>query len=89
MTHHSSTAVGGRILSLTMTMTHSDEVTNGSRKPGPTDVGAGVTTQKESLESVRLAQEARRTLGALYKTVHGVTSREKKKTNRRMLDKFI
>ena len=32
------------MLTLTMTMTHSDEVTNGSQKPGPTDVSAGVMT---------------------------------------------
>ena len=39
-----------------MTMTHSDEVTNGSQKPGRTDVSAGVmTTQKESVKPVRLA----------------------------------
>ena len=50
-------------------MTHSDEVTNGSQKPGPTDASAGLITptQTESVESVRLAQQARRTLGALYK----------------------
>ena len=35
--------------------------------------------KKESVKSVRLAQQARKTLGALYETVRRVTCREKKK----------
>ena len=34
-------------LTMTMTMTHSDEVTNGNQKPGPTDVSAGVMTPRK------------------------------------------
>ena len=49
-----------------MTMTHSDEVTKGGQKPGTTDMSVGVITpQKESVESVRLVQQAARTPGAL------------------------
>ena len=54
---------------MTMTMTHSDEVTNGSQKPD---------------QSVRLAQQARRTLGALFKK-ECTESRHAKQNNRRML----
>ena len=59
-------------------MTHS-EVANVNRKPGPTDLSAGVMTphEKESDMSVRLAQRARKTLGTLFNTVYRVT-REKK-----------
>ena len=45
----------------TLTMTHSDEVTNESQIPGPTYVSAGVMTpHKESVESARIAQQARK-----------------------------
>ena len=53
---------GKQLPPLTMTQTH-------SQIPGPTDVSAGVMTphKKESVESVRLAQQAKKTLAALYK----------------------
>ena len=49
---------------MTVTMTHSDEVTNGSQKPGPTDVSAGVTTphKKNSQVSVPCSDSAQRVL---------------------------
>ena len=55
---------------MTMKM-HTRMVPNASQKPGPTDVSAGVMTprKKESVKHVRLAQQARKTLGALCKTV--------------------
>ena len=34
-------------MTMTMTMTHSDEVTNGSQKPGSSDVSAGVMTLRK------------------------------------------
>ena len=66
-------------MTMTMTMTHSDEVTNGSQKPGRTDVSAGVMTPHEkkllSLHAV-LSRQGR--LLVLYiKTVRRVTCREK------------
>ena len=69
-------------------MTHSSEVTNGSQKPGSTDVSAGVMTpRKKSVEPVRLALQARKTLGALYETVRRVCV-EKKPTGK-CCDKFV
>ena len=61
---------------MTMTMTHSDEVTNGSQKPSPTDVSAGVITpRKKNLLSLYALQGG--LLGALKKSV---TSRKTKQT---------
>ena len=63
---------------MTMTMTHSDEVINGSQNPGPTDVTAGVMTpHKKNLRSVYVvAQQARKTLGALCEIVRRVTCQQ-------------
>ena len=60
-------------------MTHSYEVCNANQEPGPTDMSAGVMTpqKKESEMSVRLALQARKTLGAPCETVRRVMCREK------------
>ena len=73
-----------------MTMTHSDEVTNGSQKPGPTDVSAGViAAQKKNLLSLyALLSKQGGLLVLCIKTVHRVTSRKTKPTSA-CCDKFI
>ena len=70
---------------MTLTMTHSDEVTNGSQKPGPTDVSAGVMTpHNKNLWSLYALLS--RQGGLLVLCIMQCTeSRVWKKTNWRML----
>ena len=58
---------------MTMTMTHSDHQRKSETWPYGRDCWGHDSTQKESDTSVRLAQQARKTLGALYETVRRVT----------------
>ena len=70
-------------MTMTMTMTHSDEVTNGSQIHGPADVSAGVMTprKKNRLSLYALLSKQGGLLVLCIKTVHRVASRAKKKQN--------
>ena len=66
---------------MTMTMTHSDEVTNWSQNLAPRTLllGSWPYAKKKIVKPVRFARQAKKTLGALYKTIRWVMCREAKK----------
>ena len=70
--------------------THSDEVTDGSQKPGSTDVSVGVIIphKKNLLSLYALLSRQGGLLVLCIKTVHRVTSRKTKPTGV-CCDKFI
>ena len=66
-----------------MTMTHSDEVANGSQKPGPADVSAGVMTphKKNLLSLYTLLSKPRRLLVHCVKQCTGGGGAQRPRTD--------